>query len=120
MAKRIFAIYLKLPQITTRIPRPLISDTWSPKYKVPKQTRSTCLTLAAIHKVRGDVILFAIKLVTFRENDRIPDKRTTAGAALDASGPSFDIISLTSPIEDPQEARCQNAKIRIKTACTHQ
>jgi hypothetical protein len=30
----------------------------------------TCLTFAAMHKVKGEVILFAIKLVTFKENDK--------------------------------------------------
>ena len=57
----------------------------------------TCFTLAAIHNVRGDVTLFAMKLLTLRENDRIPERRTTCGAGPVANSFHLPTISPTSP-----------------------
>ena len=37
----------------------------------------TCFTLAAMHNVKGDVTLLAMKLLTFKEKDNIPDNNTT-------------------------------------------
>ena len=37
----------------------------------------TCLTLAAMHSVSAEVTLLAMKLLTFKEKDNTPDRRTT-------------------------------------------
>ena len=57
----------------------------------------TCFTLAAMHKVKADVTLFAMKLLTLSENDNIPDNNTTCGAGPTANSFHRPMISLTSP-----------------------
>jgi len=69
--------YRNEPMMTMTIPIPLRRPTGSPKYSVPNATSSTCLTLAAIHKVRAEVTLLAMNDDTFNENDRMPDSSTT-------------------------------------------
>jgi hypothetical protein len=39
---------------------------------------STCLTFAAMHSVKGDVSLLAIREQIFREKEKIPLVKTTA------------------------------------------
>ena len=69
--------YLKEPKITIIIPSPLSNPTASPKYKIQNATNNTCFTFAAIHKVRAEVTLLAIKDDTLSEKDKIPDRSTT-------------------------------------------
>ena len=71
--------YLKDPTKTTRIPTPFTIPTLSPKYRVPKTTRRTCFTLAAIHNVSGEVSLFATKLDTLSVKAKKPENNKTRG-----------------------------------------
>lgn len=57
----------------------------------------TCFTLAAMHRVRAEVTLLAIKLLTFSENERMPERSTTWGAGPRASSFHRPMISPTSP-----------------------
>jgi hypothetical protein len=45
---------------------------------VEKAIMSTCLTLAAMQSVNGDVSLFACKEQIFKEKDKKPDSQTTS------------------------------------------
>ena len=50
-----------------------------------------------MHKVKADVTLFAMKLLTLSENDNMPDNNTTCGAGPTANSFHRPMISLTSP-----------------------
>lgn len=90
--------YLNDPKITTTMPIPLIRPTGSPKYNVPNATNKTCLTLAAMQRVRAEVTLFAMNEDTFNENDKMPESRTTCKAGPAASSSHLLIIADTSPV----------------------
>jgi hypothetical protein len=53
--------------------------------KMEEGREETCLTLAAIHSVRGDVTRFATKELQLREKERTPEMSTTTKTDPEAS-----------------------------------
>jgi hypothetical protein len=78
-----------------------------------QQIRPTCLTFAEIHKVSGEVTLFAIKLQTFIEKAKIPLNNKTCGAAEDAIDVQLVAICVISPLKPANKRHCINAKGHI-------
>jgi len=83
---------------TTTIPHPFNGVIWVPKTTVEIAIINTCLTLATIHSVNGEVSLLAIREQIFSENEKRPVTITTVVGQILVKISGLDIISRTSPV----------------------